>query len=80
MPKTKKPPDIHKVLISNIKSLCDERGITLEEQRVVMRMSQATYFRRKANPETFTLGELERMATRLSVTVQQLLTKREFMI
>ena len=80
MPKTKKPPDMHRILISNIMSLCDERGISKKEQRVIMRMSESTYFRRKANPETFTLGELERMATRLSVTVQQLLTKREFMI
>lgn len=80
MPKIKKPPDIHKVLLNNIDSLCDLQGISPEEQRVIMRMSSATYFRRKNNPETFKLGELEKIANRLSVTVQQLLTERVFMV
>lgn len=80
MPKIKKPPDTHKVLVNNIESLCDLQGISQEEQRVIMRMSSATYFRRKAHPEEFRLGELEKMANRLSVTVQELLSERIFAV
>ncbi len=78
MPKIIKPPDSHKVLIDNIKSLCDFQGVSLEEQRIILRMSPATYCSRKAKPETFKLGELETLARRLNVTVVQLLTERKW--
>ena len=78
MPKRVRPPDTHKVLIDNIESLCRLYGVSLEEQRIILRMSSATYCSRKANPDTFKLGELEALAKRLNVTVNQLLTERKF--
>ncbi len=78
MPKIIKPPDSHKVLMGNIDYLCDLQGVSLEEQRIILRMSPATYCSRRAKPETFKLGELELLAKRLNVTVSQLLTERKF--
>lgn len=78
MPKFIKPPDSHKVLVNNINSLCDMQGVSREEQRIIMRMSPATYCRRISNPETFKLGELEQIAKRLNVSVQMLLTERKW--
>ena len=78
MPKIIKPPDSHKILMDNIDSLCNLQGVSLEEQRIILRMSPATYCSRRAKPETFKLGELEAIAKRLSVTVSQLLTERKF--
>ncbi len=78
MPKVIRPPDTYKVLMDNIESLCRLQGVSLEEQRIILRMSPATYCSRKAKPETFKLGELEKLAKRLNVTVIQLLTERKF--
>lgn len=78
MPKVIRPPDTHMILMDNIESLCRLQGVSIEEQRIILRMSPATYCSRKAKPETFKLGELEKLAKRLGVTVVQLLTKREF--
>ena len=80
MPKAIRPPDTHKVLIDNIESLCRLQGVSLEEQRIILRMSVATYCSRRAKPETFKLGELETLAKRLNVTVAQLLTERKFAV
>ncbi len=80
MPKAIRPPDTHKVLIDNIESLCRLQGVSLEEQRIILRMSVATYCSRRAKPETFKLGELETLAKRLNVTVTQLLTERKFAV
>ncbi len=80
MPRIIKPPDnqIYRILVDNIESLCNLYGVSLEEQRIILRMSQATYCSRRAKPETFKLGELELLAKRLNVTVNQLLTERNF--
>lgn len=78
MPKRIVPPDTHRVLMDNIESLCRLQGVSLEEQRIILRMSAATYCSRKAKPETFKLGELEKLAKRLGVSVCQLLTERSF--
>ncbi len=78
MPKIIKPPDSHKILMDNIDSLCNLQGVSLEEQRIILRMSPATYCSRRAKPETFKLGELEALAKKLGVTVSQLLTERKF--
>lgn len=78
MPKVIKAPDTHSVLMDNIESLCRLQGVSLEEQRIILRMSVATYCSRRANPATFKLGELETLAKRLNVTVIQLLSERKF--
>lgn len=78
MPKRVRPPDTYKVLMDNIESLCRLYGVSIEEQRILLRMSPATYCSRKAKPDTFKLGELEALAKRLNVTVIQLLTERKF--
>ena len=78
MPKVIRPPDTYKVLMDNIESLCRLQGVSLEEQRIILRMSPATYCSRRSNPENFKLGEIEKRAKRLNVTVIQLLTERKF--
>lgn len=78
MAKAIRPPETHRVLTDNIESLCRLQGVSLEEQRIILRMSVATYCSRRAKPETFKLGELEILAKRLGVTVVQLLTERQF--
>jgi|GEM_PF-5347133 len=78
MARARKTPDTHTVLIDNIESLCKMQGVSLEEQRIILRLSSATYCSRRAKPENFKLGELEKLAKRLNVTVVQLLTERKF--
>lgn len=78
MPRVIKTPSTHTVLMDNIESLCRLQGVSLEEQRIILRMSVTTYCSRRANPGTFKLDELEKLAKRLNVTVVQLLSERQF--
>lgn len=75
MQKTKMKP--HELLWHNIVTLCREYGITQKEQQIIMRMSRATYHRRKANPETFTVKEVEAIAKRLNISVNKLFLESE---
>ncbi len=68
----------HELLWHNIKTLCDLYGVSEKEQQVIMRMSKSTYDRRKAKPQNFTVEEIEAIAKRLELTVNELFLERKF--
>ena len=65
------------LLWHNISMLCKECGITNKEQQIIMHMSRATFNRRKAHPETFTVEEVDAIAKRLNISVNKLFSQSE---
>lgn len=52
------------------------RGYGYRDMAAAMCMSVGTYFNRRKNPRTLTLGELELAAKKLHLTVEDLLAVR----
>lgn len=62
-----------RIVLANIEYQCEIKGISREEQRVLLRCSQPTFNRKRKDPGNFTLNELMRLASRLKISVSKLL-------
>lgn len=80
MPKMIKPPEdkVKNLLISNIEYECSIRGISREQQRLIVQCSQPTYNTKRKNPGKFTVDDLLKLAKKLNIPIEKLFTERVY--
>ena len=61
------PPEETRVISTNIRELLRERSMPQASAAVAIGMPQRTWNRKMSNPQTWTIGELDRLAAELRV-------------
>lgn len=66
-----------KTIWISIENKANERGIHYDELANAMRISKSTYYNRKNDPDTLTLGEIEKASRLFGISLKDIFKENE---